>query len=82
MKMVKCLPEFEYFYCFLKNRNFISKSRISKDTDYAAFKVIVMLSKDLVWYIRRAGYNWIQSLLPNLFAGLDLNNFVKSSIVC
>ena len=36
MKMVKCLPEFEYFTVFLKNRNFISKIRRSKVTDYAA----------------------------------------------
>ena len=36
MKMVKCLPEFEYFTVFLKNRNFISKNKISKVTDYAA----------------------------------------------
>ena len=36
MKMVKCLPEFEYFTVFLKNINFISKIRISKVTDYAA----------------------------------------------
>ena len=37
MKMVKCLPEFENFYCILeKNRNFISKIRRSKVTDYAA----------------------------------------------
>ena len=37
MKMVNCLPEFEYFFTvFLKNRNFISKIRISKVTDYAA----------------------------------------------
>ena len=35
--MVKCLPEFKYFFTvFLKNRNFISKIRISKVTDYAA----------------------------------------------
>ena len=34
--MVKCLPEFENFTVFLKNRNFISKIRISKVTDYAA----------------------------------------------
>ena len=34
--MVKCLPEFEYFTVFLKNRNFISKIRRSKVTDYAA----------------------------------------------
>ena len=34
--MVKCLPEFEYFTVFLKNRNFTSKIRISNVTDYAA----------------------------------------------
>ena len=38
MKMVNCLPEFEYFTVFLKNRNFFSKIRISKVTDYAALK--------------------------------------------
>ena len=36
MKMVKCLHEFEYFTVFLKNRNLITKIRISKVTDYAA----------------------------------------------
>ena len=37
MKKVELLPEFEYFYCILeKERNFISKIRISKVTDYAA----------------------------------------------
>ena len=34
--MVKCLPEFEYFHYILENRNFISKIRRSKVTDYAA----------------------------------------------
>ena len=36
--MVKCLPEFEYFTVFLKNRNsyFISKIKRSKITDYGA----------------------------------------------
>ena len=37
--MVKCLPEFEYFTVYLKNRNFISKIRRSKVTDYAALRV-------------------------------------------
>ena len=37
-KMVKCLPEFEYFTVFLKNKNFISKIRRSKVTDYAALR--------------------------------------------
>ena len=40
--MVKCLPEFEYFTVFLKNRNFISKIRRSKVTDYAALAVIIL----------------------------------------
>ena len=33
--MVKCLPEFEYFSVFLKNKNIIFKFRRSKVTDYA-----------------------------------------------
>ena len=44
MKIVKCLPEFEYFTVFLKNRNFISKIRISKVTDYAALKEAAILN--------------------------------------
>ena len=36
--MVKCLPEFEYFTVFLKNKNIIIKIRRSKVTDYAALK--------------------------------------------
>ena len=38
MKMVKCFSESEYFTVFLKNRNFISKIRRSKVTDYGALK--------------------------------------------
>ena len=34
--MVKCLPEFEYFYCVLENKNIIFKIRRSKVKDYAA----------------------------------------------
>ena len=41
MKMVKYLPEFEYFTVFLKNRNFISKIRISKVTNYAALNAAI-----------------------------------------
>ena len=36
--MVKCLPEFEYFTVYLKNRNFISKIKRSKVTDNAALR--------------------------------------------
>ena len=39
MKMVKCLPNMSIFIVFLKNRNFISKIRISKVTDYAALTI-------------------------------------------
>ena len=34
--MVNCLPEFEYFFCVLGNKNIIFKIRRSKVTDYAA----------------------------------------------
>ena len=34
--MVKCLHEFEYFYCVLKKKHIIFKIRRSKITDYAA----------------------------------------------
>ena len=37
--MVKCLPEFEYFTAFLKNKNIIFKIRRSKVTDYAALRL-------------------------------------------
>ena len=37
--MVKCLPEFEYFTVFLKNKNIIFKIRRSKITDDAALNV-------------------------------------------
>ena len=34
--MVKCLPEFEYFYCVLEKLNIIFNIRRSKVTAYAA----------------------------------------------
>ena len=48
MKMVKCLPEFEFFFfaVFLNNGNFISKMRRSKVADYAA------VSKSVKWSMR------------------------------
>ena len=36
--MVKCYLHLSIFTVFLKNRNFISKIRIQKVTDYAALK--------------------------------------------
>ena len=45
MKMVKCLTEFDYFFTvFLKNRNLISKIRISNVTDYAALTQIYFIN--------------------------------------
>ena len=38
--MVKCLPEFEYFSVFLKNKNIIFKIRRSTVTDYAALTLV------------------------------------------
>ena len=37
--MVNSLREFEYFTVFLKNRNFTSKIKRSKVTDYAALNM-------------------------------------------
>ena len=37
--MIKCLPEFEYFYCVLENKNIVFNIRRSKVTDYAALSV-------------------------------------------
>ena len=45
--MVKCLPEFEYFYCiFEKKHNFISNIRRSKVTDFAALNLLTLLVLD------------------------------------
>ena len=41
--MVKCLPEFEYFTVFLKNKHIIFKIRRSKVTDYAALRELVYI---------------------------------------
>ena len=43
-KKVKCIPEFEYFTVFLKNRKIISKMKRSKVTDYAALMLIVAVT--------------------------------------
>ena len=39
--MLKSLREFEYLTVFLKNRNFTSKIKRSKVTDYAALSIMV-----------------------------------------
>ena len=55
MKMVKCLPEYEYFTVFLKNRNFIS-IRISKVTDYAALMCVFVCAYQTVYAQDRYAY--------------------------
>ena len=60
--MVKCLPEFEYFYCVLEKKN-IFKIRRSKVTDYAALsnnslfvgqlyddKSLALRARDLIFF--------------------------------
>ena len=47
--MVKSFREFEYFTVFLKNRNFTSKIKRSKVTDYAA--------------LNREGSSWVEPVL-------------------
>ena len=48
--MVKCLPEFEYLYVFLKNKT-ISKIRRSKVTDYAALMKVTSIAECSPWSI-------------------------------
>ena len=50
-KMVKCLPEFEYFTVLLKNKNIIFKIRRSKVTDYAALNVRIELTSSSTMYM-------------------------------
>ena len=56
--MVKCLPEFEYFTVFLKNKNIIFKIRRSKVTDYAALSFFSFPS--LFVFILNFVHNWIR----------------------
>ena len=45
--MVKCLPEFGYFYCVFEKSNFFFKIRRSKVTDYAALNISLINIWDL-----------------------------------
>ena len=74
-KMVKCLPEFEYFTVFLKNRNFISKIRRSKVTDYAA------LMKELSQYTQYTGEISMFSLFQNVYPFNILINPYKHCVL-
>ena len=46
-KKVKCIPDFQYFTVFLKNRNIISKMKRSKVTDYAALTSFISFKRQL-----------------------------------
>ena len=57
--MVKCLPEFEYFTVFLKNKNIIFKIRRSKVTDYAALNKSDFHKSERVYRMKE----WISIIL-------------------
>ena len=59
--MVKCLPEFEYFTVFLKNKNIMFKIRRSKVTDYAAL-TIKILNDFILWVMFLKANTCIPSL--------------------
>ena len=59
--MVKCLPEYEYFTAFLKNKNIIYKIRRSKVTDYAAL-LLVLPTRQIFCSILRNEQN-VKSIL-------------------
>ena len=44
MKMVKCLPEFEYFYCNLEKKKLYFQNQNIKITDYAALSDFLVLN--------------------------------------
>ena len=46
--MVKCVPEFEYFYCVLENKNIIFKIRRSKVTDSAALTKVLIVKQPAI----------------------------------
>ena len=58
--MVKCLPEFEYFTVFLKNRNFILKIKKSKVTDYLAFSDKEQILMNRFLYLSYSPVCWAQ----------------------
>ena len=55
--MVKCLPEFEYFYCVLEKKNIIFEIRRSKVTDYAALKEKKSFKSSSLWYGKKNFYH-------------------------
>ena len=61
--MVKCLPEFEYFTVFLKNKNITFKNRRSKVTDYAALIIYVNMlhnQKHFFYFSTKTYLVWTQ----------------------
>ena len=66
--MVKCLPEFEYFNVFLKNKN-IFKIRRSKVTDYAALNTSISYTFHAAFspcYLKSTAARSTQWFLPTL----------------
>ena len=51
MKMVKCLPEFKYFYCTLEKKKISSKIRRSKVTDYAALTLVMIWNSIVIKHL-------------------------------
>ena len=81
--MVKCLPEFEYFTVFLKNKNIIFKIRRSKVTDYAALTVNIGVMRFL-WLHVLLNFLVTVKTAPHLFL-LKLPNsseFSKIHLLC
>ena len=72
--MVKCLPEFEFFYCILENRLFISKIKRSKVTEYPAL-INWCQEKRTSWHVRpsktqiilRIRAVWSESLMTTVW---------------
>ena len=65
--MVKCLPEFDYFYCILEKQKInISKIRRSKVTDYAALMKLRFLLQKIKPSQRFLNLQFIQILTLHL----------------
>ena len=80
--MVKCLPEFEYFTAFLKNKNIIFKIRRSKVTDYAALTFSSHLSGVDLWILKyRMGGELLQASQTSFVFPMNLTLSSTGSIL-
>ena len=69
--MVKCLPEFEYFTVFLKNKHIIFKIRRSIVTDYAALKIFLFeVLVTIFWRSRTICAIYVEGIMGNIHAKL------------